>query len=142
MLSHGGTHGHSSCLMTLIPQRNIGLVTCVNGYRTPSRPETTPVLFNMQFIDYLLRVGEIFEVLQQIEYFDHIDKTMRIGVRACVRTCVRVRVRVRVRVCACVCVSVRGACARVGVCVFVPVCVCVCVCSCCFESKCYMGMGF
>ena len=117
MLSHGGTHGHSSCLMTLIPQRNIGLVTCVNGYRTPPRPETTPVLFKMQFIDYLLRVGEICEVLQQIDYFDHIDKTMRMGVRACVRTCVCVRVRV--------CVCARRMCARV--CVFVPVCVFVCV---------------
>ncbi|KAI0216371.1 hypothetical protein LSAT2_031583 [Lamellibrachia satsuma] len=54
MLAHDGAHGHSGCMLTLLPDKDISVFTCVNGYKPPSRPELTPTVLNMFIMDILL----------------------------------------------------------------------------------------
>lgn len=58
MLAHDGAHGHSGCMLTLLPDKDISVFTCVNGYKPPSRPELTPTVLNMFIMDILL--GNLF----------------------------------------------------------------------------------
>ena len=54
MLSHNGAYGNSRCLVNLLPESEIGVFSCVNGFVTPSRPEATPEALNMYIVDLLL----------------------------------------------------------------------------------------
>ena len=52
-LSHDGTHGQSRCLMTMLPEPEIGVFSCFNGYGK-SQHDVSLQLINMLVTDMLL----------------------------------------------------------------------------------------
>ncbi|KAI0216373.1 hypothetical protein LSAT2_031585 [Lamellibrachia satsuma] len=56
-LSNDGTHGQSRCLVTLVPEPEIGVFSCVNGNNGNTHHNVTLQLVNMLVTDFLLGVS-------------------------------------------------------------------------------------